>query len=213
MPAETTTAQGSAIVRALEVAWEDIQAAHPDTPPVVIITGQGLKANGSGRLGHFWDGRWVENVTRQARPEMFLAGEVLAKGGAAVFGVLLHEAAHGVAATRGIQDTSRDGRYHNRRFQAVAEELGLTVEKMGSHGWAQTDLSEAAAQGWGRTIEALEKTLAAHLLPVGPSASSADRGYRKAQCACGRVLRASKTELAAAPIICGLCESPYQEVQ
>ena len=33
-----------------------------------------------------------------------------------VIGIVLHEAAHGVASTRGIKDTSRQGRYHNRRF-------------------------------------------------------------------------------------------------
>jgi len=45
-----------------------------------------------------------------------------------VLGTLLHEAAHGMAATRQIKDTSRQGRYHNRRFAELAAELGITVE-------------------------------------------------------------------------------------
>jgi hypothetical protein len=35
----------------------------------------------------------------------------------------VHEAAHGLANTRGVKDTSRQGRYHNKRFRALAEEL------------------------------------------------------------------------------------------
>ncbi len=40
--------------------------------------------------------------------------------------VMLHEAAHALAARRGIKDTSAAGnRYHNQLFVALAEELGL----------------------------------------------------------------------------------------
>ena len=57
-----------------------------------------------------------------------MGGEGLRRGARAVLGTLLHEAAHGVATTRGIKDTSRQGRYHNRRFAELAAELGITVE-------------------------------------------------------------------------------------
>ena len=40
--------------------------------------------------------------------------------------VMLHEAAHALAIRRGIKDTSAAGnRYHNKRFVALAAELGL----------------------------------------------------------------------------------------
>ena len=71
-------------------------------------------------------------------PELFVGGEGLARGGRDVLGTLLHEAAHGVASTRSIQDTSRQGRFHNTRFRALAEELGLAVAKTGSIGWSAT---------------------------------------------------------------------------
>jgi hypothetical protein len=39
---------------------------------------------------------------------------------------MLHEAAHALATRRGIKDTSAAGnRYHNKRFAALAAELGL----------------------------------------------------------------------------------------
>ncbi|WP_219419925.1 hypothetical protein [Pseudonocardia nigra] len=57
-----------------------------------------------------------------------------------MLGTLLHEAAHGVATTRGIKDTSRQGRYHNRKFAELAEELGITVALDGARGWSATTL-------------------------------------------------------------------------
>ena len=44
----------------------------------------------------------------------------------------LHEAAHGLAAARGIQDTGRQGRYRNARYPGLAEELGLAAGHAGS---------------------------------------------------------------------------------
>jgi hypothetical protein len=40
---------------------------------------------------------------------------------------LLHEACHVYAQANGVQDTSREGRYHNRRFGELAVAIGLTV--------------------------------------------------------------------------------------
>ncbi|WP_297495484.1 hypothetical protein [Pseudonocardia sp.] len=38
---------------------------------------------------------------------------------------LLHEAAHALAHVRGIKDSSRQGRWHNAKFKALSEELGI----------------------------------------------------------------------------------------
>lgn len=57
----------------------------------------------------------IEQVARwqhgdQLLSGLFVGGE-LQRGNAEILATLLHEAAHGVAATRGIRDTSRQGRY------------------------------------------------------------------------------------------------------
>ena len=52
-----------------------------------------------------------------------------------------HEAAHAIACQRGIKDTSRQGRYHNSRFKAIAEEVGLDVSRDPEWGWSVTALS------------------------------------------------------------------------
>lgn len=42
---------------------------------------------------------------------------------------IAHEAAHAYAQVHSIKDTSRDGRYHNRRFAEIALAIGLRVEQ------------------------------------------------------------------------------------
>ncbi len=66
-------------------------------------------------FGHFHDGKWA--TTDGRLPELFIGGEGLQRGPIPLLGTLLHEAAHGVASTRGVKDTSRQGRYHNTRYR------------------------------------------------------------------------------------------------
>ena len=64
-----------------------------------------------------------------------ISGEALRRTPADVLGILLHEAAHALADARGITDTSRQGRYHNKKYALLAAELGLDVaETAGSAG-------------------------------------------------------------------------------
>lgn len=122
------------LVAALTVAWRGIRRHHPDVPDVVLTLGSGTlgRQRGAMKLGHFAAGRGSRGETELA--ELFVGGEGLRRGAVGVLGTLLHEAAHGVAHTRGIKDTSRGGRYHNARFRAVGEELGLTLAMDGTRG-------------------------------------------------------------------------------
>lgn len=93
------------------------------------------------KLGHFASTRWRladAPAGSGALPEVFVGGEGLAAGDAQVLGTLLHEAAHAIAHTREIQDASGQGRYHNRRYAALAAEVGLAVAKIGDIGWSDT---------------------------------------------------------------------------
>src|SRR6266516_6060952 len=130
------------LVTAIDRTWAAIQAQHPDVPSVVITLGAGSGTGGL-KLGHFADGRWQRAGAKL--PELFIGGEGLARGAREVLGTLLHEGAHGVASVRKIQDTSRQGRFHNGRFRALAAELGLDVVKTGSIGWSATTVPDATA--------------------------------------------------------------------
>src|SRR6266545_1119836 len=48
-------------------------------------------------------------------------GEGLRRGARDVLATMLHEAGHGLAAARNLKDTSRQGRYHNAKYKALAE--------------------------------------------------------------------------------------------
>ena len=62
--------------------------------------------------------------------EVFIAAETLAQHPVKLLETLIHEAAHTVAMTRGVKDVSRQNRYHNRRFRAICEEMGLAWEHL-----------------------------------------------------------------------------------
>ena len=70
----------------------------------------------------------VTHDGRRLNAVMFslLPGELLAADDRAVIEVMLHEAAHALAVVRGFRDSSAEGnRYHNKRFVALAAEMGL----------------------------------------------------------------------------------------
>jgi hypothetical protein len=79
-----------------------------------------------------------------------------------IFATLLHEAVHAVAFERGIKDTSRQGRYHNARFRAVAEELGLEAGRDSPFGWSSTALAPGTTALYRETLRALTEALGDH---------------------------------------------------
>jgi len=143
------------MVAALEQAWSVIRARHPEVPAAVVVLGAGSLGAPAGRLrlGHFAALRWHHDQRRL--PEVFVGGEGLARGPAGVLGTLLHEAAHALDDAREIKDTSRQGRWHNARFKALATELGLAVTKDPRLGWSPTSLPEPTRTGYADTITAL----------------------------------------------------------
>jgi len=70
-----------------------------------------------------------------------------------------HEAVHAVAFERGIKDTSRQGRYHNARFRAIAEELGLEAGRDVPFGWSSTALAPATTALYRETLRVLTEAL------------------------------------------------------
>jgi hypothetical protein len=128
-----------------------------------------------------------------------------------VLGTLLHEAAHGLAQARAVQDTSRQGRYHNRRYAAFARELGLEVTSVKPIGWSATTVPEPTAAAYTGQLEELQAALVLwrrqeHRL----GSSGRSRNLLAAACGCGRRIRAAKATLAEAPIVCGLCAQPFE---
>ncbi|MBB1252358.1 hypothetical protein [Streptomyces alkaliterrae] len=159
-----------------------------------------------------------------AAPESLIGESSSACGAELSFERLLHEAVHGIAAARGIRDTSRAGRYHNRRFLAVAEELGLqhASEPHPSSGFSLVSMTPECRKRYRATAERLRRALRAHTVATrgdssrsfrGPAArhGSSGGGVRvKAVCDCGRNVRVVPSVLAQAPIMCGACGKQFR---
>jgi hypothetical protein len=128
-----------------------------------------------------------------------------------VLGTLLHEAAHGLAQARGVQDTSRQGRYHNHRYAALARELGLDVTTVKPIGWSATTVPQHTAAAYAGQLEELAAALVLwrrqeHRLGT----ASRSRNLLAAVCGCRRRIRVAKATLEEAPIVCGACEEPFE---
>jgi len=246
--AKTGTTTGSALVRALEAVWDQIRRHHPELPEVVIITGSGL-LGGLPRWGHFWAERWQDRAAKDGggavsivnrKAELFVAGERLATGAEATVQTMLHEAAHTLAQMRGIKDTSRQGRWHNRQFLAMAEELGLTYQ--GEHadpviGFSAVVMTEATKARYAKVIERLDAAIVAFLaapsfIETGKDGETGvrrvgghtggdggekpkSRNNLKAVCSCepARIIRVSRSVLEAGAITCGVCGEAFTAEQ
>ncbi|MGH3449561.1 MAG: hypothetical protein ACRDQW_02320 [Haloechinothrix sp.] len=205
------------LVEALENTWRAIQKRHPDVPDVMLTLGAGsIGDRGTLRLGHFAAARWQIGKAERL-PELFVGGEGLNRPAPAILGTLLHEAAHGVAHVRGIQDTSRQGRFHNRRFKALAEELGITVEQTGNIGWSETNVPDHTAGAYQTEIDQLTAALKAyrHREPGAAGGHGTGRGRTSnnngvsAACNCGRRIRTPRSTYEAGSIVCGLCGTDF----
>lgn len=236
-PLDAAAQIGSRTITAIEHAWAAIRANHPELPEIVVIMGGGLIPGGL-KLGHFARDIWAhrEAGTENAldvgaeaavrRSELFVGAEGLARQPHEVLATLLHEAAHALAHVREIQDTSRQGRWHNRRFAALAGEVGITVSLVKGIGYSATTIPDETIARYMGTIMELEAALThvralpalvkitqpATPAPVGGGTAVAPAPVRRrpgATCDCGREVHIARAALAEAAIICGLCMAPF----
>jgi hypothetical protein len=200
------------LLTALESAWAAIRARHPEVPDAVLIVGSGSPAKGSQSLkwGHFATLRWQSGDAQL--PEVLVSGEGLKRTPAEVFTTLLHEATHGLADARGVQDTSRQGRWHNKKFATLAAELGLKAEKDDKLGYSPCTLTDTAASDYAATITALGTALKAFRHPElteNKQRTNNNNGV-SAECACPRKIRLSVSAFQdGGPIVCADCNAAF----
>ncbi|MEV4266653.1 hypothetical protein [Kribbella sp. NPDC049584] len=202
---EYTTAE---LVSALETAWAAIRNNHTEVPAVVIIVGSGT-ATKRAKYGHFAPTRWQHG--EQALAEVLISGEGLKRSVEEVFTTLLHEAAHALANTRGIKDTSRQGRWHNQKFAALAGELGLDTTKDDRVGWSPCTLRTETATTYKSVLIELKKALIAYRHPemVAGTTSKNNNNAIACACQCPRRIRVAKQVLELGDITCGVCEATF----
>ena len=224
---DLTETASVALIEALTAIWTHIRELHPEVPPVIV-----LPAPSSDRkyrvLGHFAPLRWRPKAdSEQVLHEVVVVAEHLDRSADDVVETLLHEAAHALNNARGIFDCSPTSQYHNSRFKAAAEELGLVVVKVPHYGWAYTRLAEATRDQYAALVDRLESVLVHRRKAVrtttpprgGGKTTTTDAGSEatprnrliKATCGCDPpyIIRASRTVLAAAEIVCRTCDERF----
>lgn len=228
------------LVQALEQVWAAVQRRHPDVPAVVVTLGAGSVGvpRGSLKLGHFASDRWTGEGGTSAVAELFVGGEGLADGAKSVLATLLHEAAHGIAHVRQIQDTSRQGRYHNTRYKTLGEEVGLDITQVVDIGWSGTALAERTAAAYATELVQLARAITAYRYAEGSlpgsgsgaapggdngtvggngagggTTGSGTAGHPKnglvLMCECPRRIRLSAAAAVIGPIVCGVCSAEF----
>jgi len=234
-----TQTTGSAVVTLLEKVWTRIRQNHPELPAVVIVTGAGLGLGG-GKWGHFrangWTARQLEEgaATSTSLDEMFMAGETLAKGARQVLQTMLHEGAHTLAKVREVQETSRQGRWHNAKFKSLAFEMGLeynhdSADK--SIGFSQVTLREGTVEEYADLLAELDReihlmvSLPGFLAGLGGEAGGENMGKApkgpaqpntnnvKATCLCEEpnIIRLSRKVLDKMVVKCDDCGSLFKD--
>lgn len=151
---------------------------------------------------------WQNGAKEGGFYEVNLCAEYLNRPYEETCSTLLHEMVHLLNLQDGVQDTSRSGTYHNKKFKETAEAHGLIVEKGEKYGWHKTSLSPEALE----FVQSLGKqgfTLV-RPRPLGLKGSSKSGGSssRKYVCpCCGTIIRATKE----VHVICAECEVEFQE--
>ncbi|MEK5061012.1 hypothetical protein BK126_26215 [Paenibacillus sp. FSL H7-0326] len=110
------------------------------TEPAILIQYQGNRS----RNIYGWCTEkkiWISQDKAIKKYEINITAEYLVRGLTEIIHTLIHEMVHLYCSENGIQDTSRGGSYHNKKFKAYAERVGLTVEFNKSYGWSQTSLT------------------------------------------------------------------------
>ncbi|MDE6618989.1 MAG: SprT-like domain-containing protein [Lachnospiraceae bacterium] len=105
-------------------------------PPVVITIMSSPKT-----YGHFTTGR-VWKAEENHYNEINISAEHLDRNIEETMATLMHEMVHYYCQLSGINDTSKEGRYHNRNFKREAEARGLIISYCKYIGYSVTEPSE-----------------------------------------------------------------------
>ncbi len=194
----------STLTMALEKAHQLIKE-ETGAPSVTILVTRNLK----GRKGHFTPFTpWASNEGQSFNEiafnlEHFSTGKEL-------LSTLLHEVAHSLNFKNGIQDCSAN-QYHNGKFKSQAEALGLKTLEVKGKGHASTELTEFGAKRWAKALKIISDALA---LTATGEGSQKPKGRNtnliKAECACGNVIRLSRTVLEIG-VTCNACKMGFGE--
>lgn len=103
--------------------------------PVITIMSS-PRTNGHFTIGKTW------RAESEYLHEINISAEHLDRPIENIMATLCHELTHYYCLCNGIQDTSQNGRYHNRKFQIEGEKRGLLIEYVQGIGYSKTTPSK-----------------------------------------------------------------------
>jgi hypothetical protein len=218
----------SAVVTAIEQAYAALQDVWPELPNVAVTVFYDRRRR---NRGYYWRHQWVYRAGRL--PELHIDSTILRESPESILETLVHESAHGRAHALRIQETSREGRYHNRRFAELAREMGLVAESDRRIGHRTTEIvpewlagkykpaleiiSEASGKLWQGT--GIDRRPGGNPDGDGDGTEGDDGGDDKrpaqrmlkaiCQCAEPRIIRVARSIFDVAPIVCQKCRQPF----
>lgn len=159
-----------------------------------------------GTFGHMSMGKvWKQDET--GNYELNIEASHLGDPIEQIIDTMIHEMVHLYCNIKDIQDVSRGGKYHNKRFKQEAEKRGLQCFECGQYGWNTKPhdglIEYALSKGWTKIQLGREKER--RRLEGGRKPSST----RKYICPCCNMsVRATKV----VNIWCGDCNCPMSIV-
>ena len=141
-------------------------------PAITVSPDGGRGAYGWCSIHEIW------NADNELYREINLCAEHLARPFEQVAETLLHEMVHLYNLQIGVQDTSRGGTYHNKKYKEAAEQHGLTVEKDAKYGWTKTSLNDEA-KAFVDSMQDKKFELHRKSLPKIPGAAKTKQSSRK----------------------------------
>ncbi|MBA4685739.1 MAG: SprT-like domain-containing protein [Candidatus Galacturonibacter soehngenii] len=155
--------------------------------------------------------------------EIYLSAEHLDRAFENIAATIAHERCHLYAKIKGIADTSKDGRYHNKNFREIAENHGIHVEYVKYIGYSKTTPSEQLIEvlhkyELGKPVELNRSTKVNYEGDSGENDSTnglSDRNRNKKSStrnwmcpSCGNKCRTTKD----ISILCGDCMEEFERV-
>jgi hypothetical protein len=176
----------SNIASALENAHEIIREKTGAPRATILVTRK------TGRtMGHFTHAK-IWKSGEDNFHEIMISANYFQRGPRAILGTLLHEVAHSLDLQAGIKGVSGDG-YHNQKFKATAESLGLTITQAKGIGWSNTEVSDECANRWAEALALIEEALSlmADSEQVKKGAGR-NKNLLKANCKCSSIRASAK---------------------
>lgn len=158
-----------------------------ETKPENILLTIQTRGKRESTLGWFWANRW-KNTKKDSIHEINLSAETLSRDD--IGETLIHELAHAENETKGIKDVAN--KVHNKKFKAMAEQLGLIVkDRDSSVGYGFTELGDGAK----KFLEHIKFNSALFKLARLTPGTKAKPGSRLIKCECpecGYVVRTTQ---------------------